>query len=115
MPIPKVRASVHKEQALKLLTEVPAGPYAASYAMAEGDVLLRAGRRDEARDAYSRALQAAATDGQGGVNLPVLQQKLQSLSPVPASTLAPAAATAPVVEAAPAEASPEANQPAAEE
>lgn len=103
------------EQALKLLTEVPAGPYAASYAMAEGDVLLRAGRRDEARDAYSRALQAAGTDGQGGVNLPVLQQKLQSLSPVPASTLAPAAATAPAVETAPAAASPEANQPAAEE
>lgn len=77
------------EQALKLLADAKPGPYAASYAVAQGDVLLAAGRRDEARTAYALALETAATDGQGGVNLPMLQQKLQSLTPVPPRDLAP--------------------------
>jgi len=83
------------EQALKVLAEAEPGPYAASYAVAEGDVLLAAGRRDEARSAYQRALDDAGADGQGGINLPMLQQKLQSLSPrdpAPAVDAAPAAA-----------------------
>jgi hypothetical protein len=46
---------------------------------------LAAGRHNEARDAYGQALALAGDDGQG-VNLPALQQKLQSLTPVPART-----------------------------
>lgn len=107
-----VAAAGDSERALKLLAEAEPGPYAASYALAQGDILLLAGRRDEARDAYSRALQAAATDGQG-MNLPMLQQKLQSLTPVPPSALesvddaAPAAAAPAAAAAAPAAVEPE--------
>ena len=44
------------------------------------------GRTDEARNAYSEALMTAA-GGQGQVNMRMVEQKLQSLNPVPARTL----------------------------
>jgi predicted negative regulator of RcsB-dependent stress response len=81
-----VASSGDTDQALTILTEVEPGSYGASYAAAQGDILLAAGRNDEARDAYNQALGLAGGGGQG-VNLPVLQQKLQSLTPVPARTL----------------------------
>lgn len=77
-----IAASGDTEQALKLLATAEPGPYAASYALAQGDILLLAGRRDEARDAYTRTMELAAKDGQG-MSLQMLQQKLQSLTPVP--------------------------------
>jgi len=74
------------DQALAILAEAEPGAYGASYAAAKGDILLAAGRNDEARDAYSLAVASAAGSGQG-LNLSALQQKLQSLTPVPARTL----------------------------
>ena len=65
------------------MNEGEAGTYGASYAVARGDVLFAEGRDDEARDAYRQALSLAGA--LGGVNLPALQQKLQSLTPIPAS------------------------------
>ncbi|CAA0102103.1 Uncharacterised protein [Halioglobus japonicus] len=70
------------DQALDILMNADPGPYGASYAVAQGDILLAAERPDEARTAYNLAMTIVASGGQG-VNLSVLQQKLQSLSPVP--------------------------------
>ena len=67
-------------QALAILAEGGEAAYRAAYAVATGDVLLAAGRPDEARDAYIRA-QGLLGSGQMGVNLDSLQIKLQSLSP----------------------------------
>lgn len=78
------------EQALAILAEGDAGAYQASYALARGDVYLGQGRKDEAQAAYATAQALVALGGQQGVNLPSLQAKLQSLSPVP-----PPAAQAP--------------------
>ncbi len=89
-----VAASGDTAQALTLLEKAEPGPYGTSYAAARGDILLAAGRRDEARDAYSQALALASGDGQD-VNLPALQQKLQSLTPVPARTLGTTLGNAP--------------------
>ncbi len=75
-------ASGDTDQALDILTKADPGPYGASYAVAQGDILLAAARRDEARHAYNLAATMAGGGGQG-VNLSVLQQKLQSLTPVP--------------------------------
>jgi predicted negative regulator of RcsB-dependent stress response len=79
-------ASGDSDQALSVLGEAGSGTYAATYAAAEGDILLAAGRDDEARDAYSKALALAGGES-GRVNLPALQQKLQSLVPVPARSI----------------------------
>lgn len=92
-------ASGDIEQALKLLADAEPGPYAASYAMAQGDILLLAGRQEEARAAYALALESAATDAQG-MNLPLLQQKLQSVTPVPPRSLEPGADAEPAATAA---------------
>jgi len=70
------------EEALAILAEGGEEAYRAAYAVATGDVLLAAGRTDEARDAYIRA-QGLVGGGQLGVNLDTLQVKLQSLSPQP--------------------------------
>lgn len=70
------------DQALDILMNADPGPYGASYAIAQGDILLAAERPDEARTAYNVAMTMVASGAQG-VNLSVLQQKLQSLSPVP--------------------------------
>ena len=67
------------------------GGYQASYAGARGDILLAQGRSDEARQAYTQAMSLAGANP-GQVNLVTLQQKLQSLNPVPARGLLPAAA-----------------------
>ncbi len=75
-------ASGDTEQALAILEKATPGPYGASYAAAQGDILLAAGRKDEARDAYTQAL--ADWLAVEGANLSVLQQKLQSLTPAPA-------------------------------
>jgi predicted negative regulator of RcsB-dependent stress response len=79
-------ASGDIDQALSVLGEAGTGTYAATYAAAEGDILLAAGRDDEARDAYSKALALAGGES-GRVNLPALQQKLESLVPVPARSI----------------------------
>jgi len=79
-------ASGDIDQALSILGEMGAGSYAATYAAAEGDILMAAGRNEEARDAYSRALSLAGRDG-GRVNLLALQQKMNSLVPIPARTM----------------------------
>ena len=62
------------------------GAYAASVAVARGDVLLAAGRDAEARAAYTEARVLAAQDAQQG-GLASLDQKLASLTPVPAREL----------------------------
>jgi|TARA_B110000483_G_scaffold131388_1_gene157238 predicted negative regulator of RcsB-dependent stress response len=73
-------------QALAILDDAAPGPYGASYAAARGDILQSTGRADEARDAYMQAL-AQADSNQEGLNFSVLQQKLQSLTPVAARDL----------------------------
>lgn len=75
-------AAGEADQALGILDQGEAGPYRGAYAVARGDILLSLGRQDEAKEAYSAALMLAAGD-QGGIDLAVLQQKLQALSPVP--------------------------------
>jgi len=76
-------ATGSEQQALDILQRAGTGSYAASYAMARGDVLLQLGREDEARDAYSDARLLAEQSG-GQVTPASLEQKLQSLSPIPA-------------------------------
>ena len=76
-------ASGDIDQALAILESGAQGAYQASYAMARGDILLARGRSDEARAAYTQALSLAGANP-GQVNLAILQQKLQSLTPVPA-------------------------------
>lgn len=88
-------AAGDSDQALDILAKADPGPYGASYAVAQGDMLLAAARRDEARDAYNQAIILVASGGQG-VNLSVLQQKLQSLTPVPPSSAAENANAEPV-------------------
>lgn len=84
-------ASGDSDQALAILDSAGQGSYQASYAVARGGILLGEGRTEEARLAYSEALSVAASNP-GQVNLQTLQQKLQSLNPVPARELVPAAA-----------------------
>jgi predicted negative regulator of RcsB-dependent stress response len=70
------------EQALAILGGAGDNPYAASYEAARGDILLAQGRDAEAREAYIRARNLATAGAiQPGIN--ILEQKLQSLSPVP--------------------------------
>ncbi len=68
------------EPALAILADAPADVYEASYALARGDVLLAAGREDEARQAYMTAQTLASLSGQ---QMAILQAKLQRLTPVP--------------------------------
>lgn len=76
-------ASGDTRQALVILQGAEAGPYGATYADAEGDVLLAAGRTDEARNAYQDALALVEAKG-GRLSLQTLSQKLQSIAPLPA-------------------------------
>lgn len=90
------------DQALSIL-EQDAGPYAASYAMARGDILLGLGQENEARAAYTEARALAGADG-SAMPLATLEQKLQSLNPMPGSPVSAADAEAtPVIEAVPVE------------
>ncbi|MDG2046518.1 MAG: tetratricopeptide repeat protein [Halioglobus sp.] len=68
-------------QALAILKDAAPGPYGASYAVARGDILQSIGRAEEARDAYLQAFSQAGSN-QEGLNFSVLQQKLQSLTPL---------------------------------
>jgi predicted negative regulator of RcsB-dependent stress response len=79
-------ASGDADQALAILQPSGEISYQASFAVARGDILLSMGRNDEAREAYSSARMLAA-GSQGRVNMPALEQKLQSLTPVPARSL----------------------------
>jgi predicted negative regulator of RcsB-dependent stress response len=81
-----VASSGDNDQALAILEEVGEGPYQASYAVARGDILLGLERDDEARTAYNQA-RTLAMGNQGQINMPALEQKLQSLNPVPARTI----------------------------
>ena len=69
-------------QALAILESADGGSYLAAYTVAKGDTLLMLERTDEAREAYSQALILAARGEGGQVNLGMVQQKLQSISPV---------------------------------
>ncbi|MDA8752744.1 tetratricopeptide repeat protein [Halieaceae bacterium] len=75
-------ASGDTEQALVILAGGEGGTYAASYALARGDVLLGLGQNDQARAAYSEARALAASKGTQA-QLLTLEQKLESLSPIP--------------------------------
>ena len=87
MRLARVVASLgDNDQALAILEEVGEGPYQASYAVARGDILLALEREDEARTAYNQA-RMLAMGKQGQINMPALEQKLQSLNPVPARTI----------------------------
>jgi predicted negative regulator of RcsB-dependent stress response len=91
------------EQALKILDGVEGDSYAGAYAMARGDILLSLGRDDEAREAYAEAQRRSAAGAPQAVSS--LQQKLQTLSPVPATE----------VDAEPLVIAPPADEPAAAE
>ena len=68
------------QQALSILDGTDAGSYQAAYAVARGDILLLLERNDEARQAYTQALALAARGDAAAINLPMVEQKLQSLS-----------------------------------
>jgi predicted negative regulator of RcsB-dependent stress response len=74
------------ERALEILDEADPAGYAGAYAMARGDILLLLDRDSEARQAYASArLQGAGAAGPAGPG--TLEQKLQSLNPVPAEAV----------------------------
>ena len=75
------------EQALAILAQAGEGPYEASFAMARGDILFGLGRGDEALAAYNAARMASIANP-GQVNLATLDQKLQSLNPLPPTPVA---------------------------
>jgi predicted negative regulator of RcsB-dependent stress response len=72
------------EQALAILEQSDEGPYKASYAIARGDILLSAGRAEEASEAYVTALALAGVGEGAAINLAAVEQKLQALNPQPA-------------------------------
>jgi len=74
-----IAAQGNVEQALGILDGGADTAYAGAYALARGDILMAADRRDEARDAYA----AAQLSLEGGQLPPVLSQKLEHLNPVP--------------------------------
>jgi predicted negative regulator of RcsB-dependent stress response len=84
-------ASGEVDQALAILAQGKEGPYQASYAVAQGDILLSTGRSDEARDAYTLALSAAEDTG---LDLVSVRQKLVALNPKPARARSTAAGEA---------------------
>ena len=81
-------ASGEADQALEILQRAGTGGYAASYAIARGDVLLQQGKQEEARDAYNDAKTLAGADA-GQINLATLDQKLQSLNAQAARAIVP--------------------------
>lgn len=83
----RVLASSDKpDEALAILQRSDVGAYKGSYASARGDVLLSLGRSEEAKEAYSEAL-ALGAQLAGQNDLILLQQKLQSLSGIPAGEM----------------------------
>jgi len=71
------------DQALDILATGMGGAYAASYALAQGDIYMQLDRPDDARNAYAKAKMALAQSASEG-RIPTLDQKIQSLNPVPA-------------------------------
>lgn len=83
-------AQGENDQALQILQQDTQGPYLASYAIAQGDILLGMGRADEALAAYRQA-RVQASSGNSQVNLTILEQKIQALSPVAPVAVEPGA------------------------
>jgi predicted negative regulator of RcsB-dependent stress response len=79
-------SSGEPEQALEILTAGKDSSYAASYAIAEGDIYMQLGRIDEARDAYAVAKLALAQGSIEG-NIPTLENKIQNLNPLSARSV----------------------------
>lgn len=79
-------ATGDNDQALAILDAQEQDTYLASYAVARGDILLAKGDTEGARLSYTEALSLAAANP-AQVNLATLQQKVQSLNPVPAREL----------------------------
>jgi predicted negative regulator of RcsB-dependent stress response len=79
-------SSGEPEQALEILTAGKDSSYAASYAIAEGDIYMQLGRIDEARDAYAVAKLALAQGSIEG-NIPTLENKIQNLNPLSARSI----------------------------
>ena len=75
-----VAASGDTKAALALLDSPRDTSFAATYSLARGDVLLQAGREEEARGAYEQARSLAA-QYPGQVNLLTVERKLAHLSP----------------------------------
>ncbi len=71
------------DQALDILAKGMNGAYAASYAVVQGDIYMQLERPDDAINAYEKAKMALAQSAADG-RIPTLDQKLQSLNPVPA-------------------------------
>lgn len=84
------------DAALAILQASEGGAYAASWAIALGDVQLLRGERQQATLTYEKARLLAAQALGGSANLPMLEQKLASL----ATAAAQPEAAAPVMEAA---------------
>lgn len=78
-------SSGQAEEALDILAEGKASSYAASYAIAEGDIYMQLGRLDEARAAYAAAKLALAQGSVEGT-IATLENKIQSLNPTAART-----------------------------
>ncbi len=74
------------DQALEILATGTNGAYAASYELARGDIYMQLDRSDEAKAAYLEAKSILAETGVDG-SLATLEQKLQSLTPIPARTV----------------------------
>lgn len=74
-------SSGEPEQALDLLAAGKDSPYAASYAIAEGDIYMQLQRIDEAKAAYAAA-KLAMEQGSVDGTLATLENKIQSLNPV---------------------------------
>ncbi|QFU75089.1 tetratricopeptide repeat protein [Halioglobus maricola] len=85
-------------QAKSILDGTDAGAHEASYAVARGDIAMLEGNEEEARAAYTQALSLAAQSGGGQVSLSLVQQKLQSLSPVMPRDIEAVAPVAPVAQ-----------------
>lgn len=71
------------DQALDILATGENTPYAASYAIARGDIYMQLERYDEARSAYDLAKSTLAQSSVQG-NIATLDQKIQRLNPIPA-------------------------------
>ncbi len=79
-------AAGETEQALDILATRKSGAYAASSAVVQGDIYMQLGQLDDARDAYLAAKLALANSAAVG-RIPTLDQKIQSLNPIPARAL----------------------------
>ena len=78
------------DQALDILATGKGGAYAASYAIAQGDVYMQLDRPEDASNSYAEAKLSLARSAVEG-RIPTLDQKIQSLNPVPAREVEPVA------------------------